>query len=91
MLATKYHDAQINDVGEGALAAAIIMQAIEDYRAAKAYLNGDLKMTVESWKSKYTKPPILIISDVISFLNSKWYGILCDIPRERILDKLFNE
>lgn len=84
-----YHDTY--DVGESALAAAIVMQAVEDYRYAKGYLNGDIKMTIETWKSKYIRKPEFIISDVIEFFNSRWYGTLCDIPKERILEKLWRE
>lgn len=84
-----YHDTY--DVGEYALAAAIVMQAVEDYRYAKGYLNGNLKMTVETWKSKYIRKPEFILLDVIEFFNSRWYGTLCDIPKERILAKLFEE
>ena len=85
----EYHNTY--DVGESALAAAIVMQAVEDYRYAKGYLNGDLKMTIETWKSKYIRKPEFILSDVIEFFNSQWYGILCDIPKEKILEKLWSE
>ena len=85
----EYHDTF--DIGESALAAAIVMQAVEDYRYAKAYMNGNIKMSEETWKNKYVKKPETIILDVIEFFNSRWYGVLCDIPREKILDKLFEE
>lgn len=87
----KYHDAQINDVGEDALAAAIVMQAVWDYRQAKRYLNGDLHMKRSTWINKFGTSPETIILEVVGFLHSKWYGVLCDIPAERIIEKLWSE
>lgn len=84
-----YHNEE--DIGEYALAAAIVMQAVEDYRYAKLYLNGDIKMTVATWKRKYIKKPERLMLDVVEFFNSRWYGVLCDIPKERILEKLWSE
>lgn len=85
----KYHDAEDKtNVGEEALAAAIVLQAVEDYVRAKSYMNGTLKISPRSWRRKYERTPESVMLDVMYFFNSKWYGILCDIPRERIIDKL---
>ena len=48
-------------------------------------------MTKETWHNKYVKNPEYIICDVVEFFNSKWYGILCDIPKEKIFEKLWSE
>ena len=87
----KYHDAQINDVGEEALAAAIVMQAISDYRIAVQYMNGTIKMGEKTWQNKFVMKPESLILEIMGFFNSKWYVILCDIPREKIIDKLLSE
>lgn len=88
---TKYNEADDMNVGEEALAAAIVMQAVWDYRQAKRYLNGDLHMKRSTWISKFGTSPETIMLEVVGFLRSKWYGVICDIPAERIIEKLWSE
>lgn len=75
------------DVGYTALAAAIVQQAVEDYRFADRLIKGDIKhcSTAREGNHHSTK------REVIAFLRSQWYGTLCDINPERIINKLKEE
>jgi hypothetical protein len=77
-----------DEVGLNALAAGIVMQAVEDYREAEKKLKnvppfereGDRQAYIFRWqKVKY---------EIVKFLKSEWYGVLCDIDPDRILRKL---
>ena len=75
------------DIGYPALAAAIVRQAIEDYRFANKLINGNIQYSsTASYGNQYT-----VKREVIKFLRSQWYGTLCDIDPERIIKKLKEE
>ena len=71
-----------------ALAAAIVQQAVEDYRTAEKMLanvpnfarEGDRRAYVYQWEKEKR--------DIVRFFRSQWYGTLCDIPCETILKHL---
>ena len=79
------------DVGWYALAAGIVQQAVEDYRAANKRIKS--AQTIENpqaralaiYRAKARK------DEVIRFFRSQWYGTLCDIDPERIIKKLKEE
>ena len=75
------------DIGYPALAADIVRQAVEDYRFANKILNGNIRYcsTAREVSPYNTK------REVIRFLRSQWYGTLCDIDPERIINKLKEE
>ena len=76
------------DIGIYALAAAIVKQAVDDYRYADAYLNGEKDIKSVSWANRYAHNAECTKAEIVKFFNSQWYGILCDIDPQRILDKL---
>lgn len=82
----KYH--QEEDVGWYALAAAIVKQAVDDYRYADAYLNGEKDIKSVSWANRYAHNAECTKAEVVKFFKSQWYGILCDIDYHLILRKL---
>lgn len=82
-----YSRAHSDDVGFEALAAAIVMQAVEDYKTARRILAGKGPKVTYLGKRR-TKSAELIIEEVELFLNSQWFGLLCDIDPEMILRKL---
>ena len=76
------------DTGWHALAAAIVRQAVEDYREADMNLKnvpnfarkGDREKYIWHWqREKYR---------IVKFFKSQWYGTLCDIDPNLILKKL---
>lgn len=74
------------DVGYPALAAAIVQQAVEDYRDACRMQRGEIRHS-----SKIIFSPDKVKYEVMRFLKSQWYGTLCDIRPERIIKKLKEE
>lgn len=67
--------------GYRALAAAIVLQAVNDFRkAARDYNRGRNK-----------KGNIATMTEVIEFINSDWYKCLTDIPPEVVIKKLKEE
>lgn len=82
----KYHHEE--DVGWYALAAAIVKQAVDDYRYADAYLNGEKDIKSVSWANRYAHNAECTKAEIVKFFKSQWYGILCDIDHEKILRKL---
>ena len=77
-----------DEVGFHALAAAIVKQAVEDYRYADRYLKGEKKIKSTSWATRYAHNAELTKAEVVKFFQSQWYGILCDIDYHLILRKL---
>lgn len=77
-----------DDVGLNALAAAIVKQAVDDYRYADAYLNGEKDIKSVSWANRYAHNAECTKAEIVKFFKSQWYGILCDIDHEKILRKL---
>lgn len=71
------------DVGFYALAAAIVKQAVDEYRDCERLINGEIK------KSNITYvDPVFRQNEIVKFFRSQWYSTLCDIDPQRILDKL---
>lgn len=83
-----YHGADSGEVGFQALAAAIVMQAVDDYRYADEYLKGLHVTKSESWKNRYAHSAAHTKDEVVKFFRSQWYGVLCDIDPDRIIKKL---
>lgn len=78
---------QEDDVGYNALAAAIVLQAIQDYKTALKCLRGKGPKVVYL-DGSCTQDPVFLLDDVETFLRSPWYGVLCDIDPNLILKKL---
>lgn len=78
---------QEEDVGYNALAAAIVMQAVHDYRSARRCLRGK-KPCMVYLEGSGARNPDHVIEDVTIFLKSQWYGALCDIDPDIILREL---
>ena len=69
------------DDGYKELAAAIVLQAVNDFRkAAKDYKKG-----------KNKKANMATMTEVLEFINSEWYKCLTDIPPEMVIKKLKEE
>ena len=71
------------DVGIYALAAAIVKQAVDDYRDCERMIKGDIKTSVITYGD-----PVCQQNEIVKFFRSQWYSTLCDIDPQRILDKL---
>ena len=71
------------DVGIYALAAAIVKQAVDEYRDCERMIKGDIKTSNITYGD-----PIFRQNEIVKFFRSQWYGTLCDIDPQRILDKL---
>lgn len=83
-----YHGADSGEVGFQALAAAIVMQAVDDYRYADEYLKGQHATKSESWKNRYAHSAAHTKDEVVKFFRSQWFGVICDIDPDRIIKKL---
>ena len=69
--------------GYPALAAAIVKQAVEDYREAERLERGEIhSSSLGIFRPAYTK------QEIVRFFRSTWYGTLCDIDADKILRKL---
>ena len=62
-----------------ALIAAIVKQAVDDYRDAERMEKGEIRYVVGISNPSATK------REVVLFFKSNWYATLCDIPHETIL------
>ena len=63
------------------LAAAIIEQALLDYRRAQKHIQK--KIDVEfSWQT---------IKEIENFLKSSWFDVLCDLDGKKLLEKMKGE
>ena len=71
------------DVGIYALAAAIVKQAVDEYRDCERMIKGDIKTSVITYGD-----PVCRQNEIVKFFRSQWYSTLCDIDPQRILDKL---
>ena len=74
------------DVGLYALTAAIVRQAVDDWRDADKMMKGMIRYSNTGITNPYTTK-----AEIEHFLHSQWYGILCDIDPDRILKKLKEE
>lgn len=79
------------DVGIYALAAAIVQQAVEDYRDANKKLKNIPEFAREGDRRAYVYKLEKEKRDIVKFFRSEWYGVLCDINPDRILKKLEEE
>ena len=71
------------DVGFYALAAAIVKQAVDEYRDCERMIKGDIKTSNITYGD-----PVCRQNEIVKFFRSQWYSTLCDIDPQRILDKL---
>ena len=71
------------DTGIYALAAAIVKQAVDEYRECERLLKGEIKTSNITYGD-----PVCRQNEIVKFFRSQWYGTLCDIDPQRILDKL---
>ena len=71
------------DVGFYALAAAIVKQAVDEYRDCERLIKGEIKTSNITYGD-----PLCRQNEIVKFFRSQWYGTLCDIDPQRILDKL---
>ena len=74
------------DVGYPALAAAIVRQAVDDWREADRLEKGLVKYSPTNLGA-----PKVAKDEIEKFFHSQWYGTLCDIDPDRILRKLKEE
>ena len=77
-----------DDVGLNALAAGIVMQAVEDYREAEKKLKNVPPFEREGDRDRYIIKYQKRKYEIVKFFRSEWYGILCDIDYHLILRKL---
>ena len=77
-----------DDVGLSALAAAIVQQAVEDYRDAEKRLKNVPDFDSEADKERYILKQHKSQYEIVKFFKSEWYGVLCDIDPNRILKLL---
>ena len=71
------------DVGFYALAAAIVKQAVDEYRDCERLIKGEIKTSNITYGD-----PVCRQKEIVKFFRSQWYSTLCDIDPQRILDKL---
>ena len=86
---TPYHGEE--EVGYEALAMAIIKQAVMDWRFAEDCENGSKKVCAEYYCNRLAGLTGRTKDEIERFFRSQWYGILCDIPGEHILQRLEEE
>ena len=82
----KYHHEE--DVGLYALAAAIVKQAVDDYREAERRLKNVPDFDNEADRERYILKQQKTQYEIVKFFKSEWYGTLCDIDPNRILREL---
>ena len=71
------------DVGIYALAAAIVKQAVDEYRDCERMIKGDIKTSNITYGD-----PVCRQNEIVKFFRSQWYSTLCDIDPNRILREL---
>ena len=77
-----------DDVGLNALAAAIVKQAVDDYREAERRLKNVPDFDSEADRERYILKQQKSQYEIVKFFKSDWYGVLCDIDPNRILKLL---
>ena len=77
-----------DEVGYYALAAAIVRQAVEDYRDAEKKLKDVPLFEREGDRDRYIIKYQERKYEIVKFFRSEWYGVLCDIDPHKILRKL---
>ncbi len=79
----EYRQSTGEESGWNALIAAIVQQAVEDWKDADKLEKGVIRYSNTGIGSpKKTK------AEIIRFFHSQWYGTLCDIDPQKILRKL---
>ena len=81
-----YAEQREEDTGWYALSFAIVRQAVDDWRDADKLLKGLVRYSNTGIGS-----PTATKYEIVKFFHSQWYGTLCDINPERILNKLKEE
>lgn len=76
------------EVGYHALAAGIVLQAVEDYKDACEKLKLADRIEHPDAKARYIQHYENVKDEVVKFFKSQWFGLLCDIDPQRILKKL---
>lgn len=76
------------DTGWYALAAAIVQQAVEDYRTAEKMLANVPTFEREGDRRAYIYRLEKEKHEIVAFFKSQWYATLCDIDPDLILRKL---
>lgn len=76
------------DVGYYALAAGIVMQAVEDYKDADKKLKAAQFIEDPTTRARITTYYENIKDEIVKFFRGSWYATLCDIDPDRILRKL---
>ena len=71
------------ETGFYALAAAIVKQAVDEYLDCERLIKGEIKTSNITYGD-----PVCRQNEIVKFFRSQWYGTLCDIDPQRILDKL---
>lgn len=77
-----------DDAGYPALAAAIVRQAIDDYRFADQVIKGQKDISPATFSNRLQRSAEQTKAEVIRFFRSQWYGTLCDIDPKIIFRKL---
>ena len=80
-----YHE---DDTGYNTLAAAIVLQAVHDYKAARRCLLKKDRDNVVCLEGSGQRSAAHVIEDVTIFLKSPWFGTLCDIDPRVIMREL---
>ena len=83
-----YDKKREEESGWNALAAAIVKQAVDDYKFADAYLKGENQVKAESYSQRLEHRAEHTKDEVVKFFKSQWYATLCDIDPDLILRKL---
>ena len=76
------------EVGYHALAAGIVLQAVEDYKDACEKLKLADRIEHPSAKASYIQHYEKVKDEVVHFFKIQWFGVLCDIDPNVILRKL---
>lgn len=85
---TNNHTANEENVGWHALAAAIVKQAVDDYKYVDACQKGQKLVTAASYNNRMAGSCERTKREIVRFFRSRWYGTLCDLDPNLILRKL---
>ena len=85
-VSSTYHHEE--EVGIEALAAAIVRQAVMDYKYADEITKGTKSVSPATYANRFSTRAEQTKRECVKFFKSQWYGTLCDIPAEKILRRL---
>ena len=77
-----------DDVGYHALAAGIVLQAVEDWKEAKRKLKAAEKIEEKNARASAMGHHRNRMDEIEKFFYGSWYGVLCDIDPDFIMRKL---